>query len=592
MLGNFVVQRSEKKFSMMAKDQSHEQSNKTLKNEGGPAGLFDNAESLAINLLSKAEVLRIIDEFEQVVHPADKSTAHHEEARHFQLQFKKNVVDLKREISEKGNPFLESSNELIALDSREVMTSEVAKCLQNAKDIGQKEHESYVQNRIVEASVPVTDTIHRQNIFTFQNRPNDKNVPGKSKVGTMKQDCNLITRLLISLQSRTDSNVEEFFKYENQRQPPSLADRGNLRFGTKSNILQCLPGMPEEKRFQAVKLVTCFVFDMAAVIHMVKPTRAITFDEYVPVHLVPFLQAQFSESVTTVHAIWDTYPAQSLKAQTHNQRGVGTYTRLCGKTPIPKDWPSFLKKRKNKIALFALLSESLSKANFDKCLVTTKGEIVLSNQDIDAGLLQPCNHEEADTRILLHLAHASMHGHNKAYVRTVDSDIVILAISFFSQLDLRELWIGFGSGRNYRDIPIHEISRQLGEPRSMALPLFHALSGCDTTSQFFGIGKKTAWSIWEMYPDITETFVALLANPEEFTMESSHLQTLERFTVLMYSKSCGASRVNEARTQLFSHGLHSLDSIPPTPIFPTHQASTSSSSIHLEAVLTVPPTNS
>lgn len=47
--GNFVVQRSEKKFSMMAKDQSHEQSNNNLKSDGGPSGLFDDADALVVN---------------------------------------------------------------------------------------------------------------------------------------------------------------------------------------------------------------------------------------------------------------------------------------------------------------------------------------------------------------------------------------------------------------------------------------------------------------------------------------------------------------------------------------------------------------
>ena len=52
--------------------------------------------------------------------------------------------------------------------------------------------------------------------------------------------------------------------------------------------------------------------------------------------------------------------------------------------------------------------------------------------------------------------------------------------------------------------------------------------------------------------------------PEELSLESVHMQHLERFTVLMYSKGCGAAYVNDARAHLFSHGLKSLDSIPPT----------------------------
>ena len=49
MKGHFVIQRSNAKFSVMAKDQSHEHSNKMLKSDGGPTGLLDEPESLAMN---------------------------------------------------------------------------------------------------------------------------------------------------------------------------------------------------------------------------------------------------------------------------------------------------------------------------------------------------------------------------------------------------------------------------------------------------------------------------------------------------------------------------------------------------------------
>ena len=42
MKGNFVVQKSRRKFSLMAKDQAHEQSNEILQTKGGAAGLYEN----------------------------------------------------------------------------------------------------------------------------------------------------------------------------------------------------------------------------------------------------------------------------------------------------------------------------------------------------------------------------------------------------------------------------------------------------------------------------------------------------------------------------------------------------------------------
>ena len=63
---------------------------------------------------------------------------------------------------------------------------------------------------------------------------------------------------------------------------------------------------------------------------------------------------------------------------------------------------------------------------------------------------------------------------------------------------------------------------------------------------------------------MTDTFLELSDNPDSFTIDSIHMQRLERFHVIMYSKSCSAATVNQARQQLFSHGLRSLEAIPPS----------------------------
>ena len=78
-----------------------------------------------------------------------------------------------------------------------------------------------------------------------------------------------------------------------------------------------------------------------------------------------------------------------------------------------------------------------------RLLLTTKHESVLSNKPCDMSSVQPCNHSEADTGIFLHLAHAVHQGHTVAYVRTVDSDVVVLAVRFFRTLGLEQCWVGF-----------------------------------------------------------------------------------------------------------------------------------------------------
>lgn len=225
-----------------------------------------------------------------------------------------------------------------------------------------------------------------------------------------------------------------------------------------------------------------------------------------------------------------------------------------------------MKDSQNKDELFQFISQELQRntAESQYHLLTTKSDIVLSNKPSDLTGVSPCQHEEADTRMILHLRNAAEQGHSKAYLRTVDSDVVVLVINQFHELGLSELWIGFGTGKSYKDIPIHHISQMLGPQRCEALPLFHAFTGCDVVSAMFGIGKKSAWKAWAAFPEVNDTFIAITRDPTGLTLDSLHMRCLERWTVLMYSKNCNTDSVNEARKLLFTHSLKSLDSIPPT----------------------------
>ena len=154
------------------------------------------------------------------------------------------------------------------------------------------------------------------------------------------------------------------------------------------------------------------------------------------------------------------------------------------------------------------------------------------------------------------LCHAAEQGHTKAYLGTVNMDVVVLAIHHFHQLKLSELWIGLGSGKTFREISIHHISQQLGPQRCQALLFLHSFTGCDVTSAMFEIGKMTAWNARATFPEITDTFIAITQDPTSLTLDSLHMQRLERLTVLMYSKNC--------RSTMFTVGLKPLESIRPT----------------------------
>ena len=88
---------------------------------------------------------------------------------------------------------------------------------------------------------------------------------------------------------------------------------------------------------------------------------------------------------------------------------------------------SFLRINANKIELFAFLVKHITQMVTTKQVVTTNGLEVLCIPSWDTSRLVPCDHEEADTRMILHLADAVNEGFHKNLLHTVDTDVVVLA---------------------------------------------------------------------------------------------------------------------------------------------------------------------
>ena len=218
---------------------------------------------------------------------------------------------------------------------------------------------------------------------------------------------------------------------------------GHCELERESDILQCIGATTGH--VDAAQQATVVMLDIAAIIHMVQPIRAKTFSQYVIFQIVPFLESQVTNGIQRMDAVWDSYPPEdNLKAHSQQRRGNRPRTRVGdGSTPIPKsEWNSgFLKNEDNKKELFSFISRKICKSDVNgTLLLSTYFEGVLTNRNFDVSGLQPCNQAEADTQIVpLHLANAAVHGHSKAYVRTVDSDIVVLALRFFDTLGLSEL---------------------------------------------------------------------------------------------------------------------------------------------------------
>ena len=163
------------------------------------------------------------------------------------------------------------------------------------------------------------------------------------------------------------------------------------------------------------------------------------------------------------------------------------FQKKSSKTIIPKNWAGFLHNSDNKEELFTFLSERIPQSNIkpEKQLYSiNKSHVLTSHHSEDEGKagIDPCNQEEADNRRILHTRHTSQQGHAKVLLQTVDTDVVVIAISQFQILGVSELWIAFGVAKQFRWIPVHSIAMHLGPDKSTGLLFMPAVTGCNTVS--------------------------------------------------------------------------------------------------------------
>ena len=126
-----------------------------------------------------------------------------------------------------------------------------------------------------------------------------------------------------------------------------------------------------------------------------------------------------------IHIIFYAYLENSLKSQTKKEQGTGIRRKVVASDMTPKPWNNFLRVNENKTELFSFLAEPIASFHPSKLVCVTQGESVICYSNIDWSGLCPCNHEQADTRIFVHVKHAAVHGLKTSLVSSTDTYVVV-----------------------------------------------------------------------------------------------------------------------------------------------------------------------
>ena len=60
--------------------------------------------------------------------------------------------------------------------------------------------------------------------------------------------------------------------------------------------------------------------------------------------------------------------------------------------------------------------------------------------------LMPYNHQEFDTRVMLHATNAVSRGYKRILMIAKGTDVIVLGTSFFNDIGADKLWVSFGIG--------------------------------------------------------------------------------------------------------------------------------------------------
>ena len=152
------------------------------------------------------------------------------------------VMSVKSAIGEYGNPFLETSSDILVLNTLDIV-----------------------------------ETSCVYNVYRMESQGCQQ----------LKSDRKLVSRLFVESQFR-DGNLNDYFSHKNQPCPPSLSARGKLKLGTKLDIVRCLQDSPE-KQDDITPSVHVVMFDGPAMLCVLKPSASGTLREYACPGCVPTL---------------------------------------------------------------------------------------------------------------------------------------------------------------------------------------------------------------------------------------------------------------------------------------------------------------
>ncbi|XP_028408501.1 uncharacterized protein LOC114531057 [Dendronephthya gigantea] len=541
MSKNFAIQRqSHHGFAAVACDQTIEQTvNRDAKTKGGLIGFTLNRGAVHRWLLSQSQRAAITSQCKSLAGMEYKPRKRKDLDPTKCDRYEKSVESVITTVSNMLQPFDAEQESLVSLASGFVIDDNVAKSLLGAEQSGEDQFQDFVKNNLAIETPDIFQTIKKNKLPSIQKTKTGIKNSGGKETG-LKMSRNLFAKLLLVAKSR-DVDMQNILSYCLGAYPLSLASvSGSFLKTAKSKLAEILEREGENPHVDQTDIPhdNALIVDAMAVVQCLKGNWK-TFGDFADSVFRFLIKLAHDCRALRLDFVADRYLALSIKNTERVRRATEGVQRVhiySQEQNIPKQWKKFLSSGENKEALLEFFikhwksykSSKLASVSVlyatskDKCYIYRPGRN--GDDPVRTASFPPLdsNHEEADTRLLLHAKHAAS-TYDTVIIRSPDTDVLVLCTAMQHVIE-KDIYMMTGSGNKFRCIHINTICEKLGEDTCKCLLGFHAFSGCDSTSSFHGKGKVKVWKTLSENPEFTETF-GMLGNmfpPSDLIVSQLH----------------------------------------------------------------------
>ena len=465
------------------------------------------------------------------------------------------VKDLKEKL--KGysiNPF--SYEVPKCLSTGEVIKEEVYRDMLYADNIGESKMNDFMKQCLITGTTEFFEPLTKNKLNTGIKKIKTT----RDKITTaLKEDCQAFGLIVDKAVSLKDP-----FRFPITLVPlPIASPDSKLRQSEKASFRNYLIKEADAKQNEIPVNASWFI-DGLAVIRSLKPKK--TYKEWIT-SLIKYITTERHVFPQIIAMVNDTYIPDSVKNLTRIERGLSATNVIVQgveqNMPQGNKWQELLHSNNFKQQIIELIKDYILKERSSilqlqniSFIITAKNKVYKITNDITENL-PDCNHEEADTQLVLRASQSN----TDVVIVSTDTDVLILMIWAFAHSEIKNKWYLKYDYDKFADIG--KIVDYLGKTVSLAILNIHALTGCDTTSYFYRVGKiKVLKKVLQ-----NEKFCLFLSNLGiEKVLSERTIENIEEFIKTVLYSGMGNETYIETRIRLYkSLKQKSSLSIPPDP---------------------------